>query len=88
MKEIISLKTNYRENYLKRIAKTDGSESKTYVLKTDSDVVRTGVTPEGNNFLAPSGGPMIVVNEELEEANAVVSSIDFTENYGWTITFK
>lgn len=32
------------------------------------------------NYL--SGGPMIVVGCELEEAKAVVKSIDFVEGYG------
>ena len=31
---------------------------------------------------------MIVVGDYLEEANAVVESIDFAEGQGWTITFK
>ena len=31
---------------------------------------------------------MIVVGYELEEAKAVVKSIDFVEGYGWTITFE
>lgn len=35
--------------------------------------------PDGTD---PSGGPMIVVGCELEEAKAVVKSIDFVEGYG------
>ena len=31
---------------------------------------------------------MIVVGYKLEEAKAVVKSIDFVEGYGWTITFE
>ena len=31
---------------------------------------------------------MIVVGYKLEEANAVVKSIEFIEKYGWTITFE
>lgn len=42
----------------------------------------------GNKFIDPSGGPMIVVGYELEEAKAVVKSIDFVEGYGYTITFE
>lgn len=31
---------------------------------------------------------MIIVGSKLEEANAVVKSIDFVEGYGWTVTFQ
>ena len=43
---------------------------------------------EGNEFIDPSGGPMIVVGHMLEEAEAVVKSIDFVKGYGYTITFE
>lgn len=43
---------------------------------------------ESNKFIDPSGGPMIVVGYELEEAKAVVKSIDFVKGYGHTITFE
>ena len=89
MENIIKLKSRYRaENYLKKMPKSDGSESKTYVLKTDIPTLRVGEIQEGNKFIDPSGGPMIVVGHELEEAKAVVKSIDFVEGYGWTITFE
>lgn len=42
----------------------------------------------GNKFIDPSGGPMIVVGYELEEAKTVVKSIDFVKGYGYTITFE
>ena len=89
MEDIIKLRSRYRAvNYLKKIPKPDGSESKTYVLKTDVLTLRVGKVQEGNKFIDPSGGPMIVVGCELEEAKAVVKSIDFVEGYGWTITFE
>lgn len=89
MEEIIKLKSRYKEeNYLKKLPKPDGSESKTYVLKTDIPTLRVGEVKGGNKFIDPSGGPMIVVGCELEEAKAVVKSIDFVEGYGWTITFE
>ena len=50
--------------------------------------LRVGEVQGGNKFIDPSGGPMIVVGCELEEAKAVVKSIDFVEGYGWTITFE
>ena len=42
----------------------------------------------GKKFIDPSGGPMIIVGYKLEEADAVVKSIDFVNGYGWTITFE
>ena len=89
MKDLIKLNSRDKsENYLKKMPKPDGSESKTYVLKTDIPTLRVGEVQGGNKFIDPSGGPMIVVGCELEEAKAVVKSIDFVEGYGWTITFE
>ena len=89
MKDLIKLKSRgYEKNYLKKLKRPDDSESNTYVLKTDIPTLRVGEVQGGNKFIDPSGGPMIVVGYELEEANAVVKSIDFVEGYGWTITFE
>ncbi len=89
MEDIIKLRSRYgARNYLKKMPKPDGSESKTYVLKTDAPSLRVGNVSDGNKFIDPSGGPMIVVGYKLEEADAVVKSIDFIEGYGWTITFE
>lgn len=89
MEDIIKLRSGYRaKNYLKKMPKPDGTDSKTYVLKTDIPTLRVGGVQEGNKFIDPSGGPMIVVGYKLEEAKAVVKSIDFVEGYGWTITFE
>lgn len=91
MKDIIKLSRYRVENYLKKIPKPDGSESKTYVLKTDIPSLRVGEvggTCYTHKFINPSGGPMIMVGHELKEAKAVVKSIDFIEGYGWTITFE
>ena len=89
MEDIIKLRSRYgTRNYLKKMPKSDGSESKTYVLKTDAPSLRVGNVSDGNKFIDPSGGPMIVVGYELEEAKAVVKSIDFVKGYGYTITFE
>ena len=88
MDKIIKLRSRYgMNNYLKMLKKPDGSETKTYKLETDS-YLRVGEVKGGFKFIDPSGGPMIVVGYELEEAKAVVKSIDFIEGYGWTITFE
>lgn len=87
MKDIIKLKSRYKaEHYLKKMPKPDGSESKTYLLKTDTPSLRVG--EDIHKFIDPSGGPMIRVGEKLEEAEAIVKSIDFVTGYGWTITFE
>lgn len=88
MEEIIKLKSRYKkENYLKKLPKSDGSVSKTYVLKVDNPTLRIGRVEDRKRFIDPSGGPMIVVGYKLEEADAVIKSIDFVEGYGWTVTF-
>lgn len=89
MKDLIKLRSRGgAENYLKKLIKKGDSESLTYVLKTDIPYLRTGEVANGKKFIDPSGGPMIVVGDYLEEADAVVESIDFVEGCGWTITFK
>lgn len=89
MEDIIKLRSGYKAvNYLKKMPKPDGSESKTYVLKTDVPTLRVGEVQGGNKSIGPSGGPMIVVGYELEEAKAVAKSMDFVEGYGYTLTFE
>lgn len=89
MKDLIKLKSRgCEENYLKKLKKPDGSESKTYVLKVSNPYLRSGEVEGGRKFIDPSGGPMIVVGGYLEEAEAVVKSIDFTVGYGYTVTFE
>ena len=88
MKDKIELnsRSKYEHHYLKKMAKPDGSESKTYVLKLSNQFLRSGVV-DGRKFIDPAGGPMIVEGARLEEADAVVKSIDFVMGYGYTITF-
>lgn len=88
MMDLIKLRSKWGiKNYLKKIAKVDDLESPTYVLETGSPYW-VGETSSKNKFINPSGGPMIIVGCELEEAKAVVKSIDFVKGYGWTITFE
>lgn len=89
MKDLIELKSRgCEENYLKKLKKPDGSESKTYVLKVSTPYLRCGELEGGRKFIDPSGGPMIAVGSYLEEAEAVVKSIDSTVGYGYTVTFE
>lgn len=89
MEKIIKLNSRGGvNNYLKMMMKPDGSESKTYLIKTDMPTLRMGYVSEKNKFIDPSGGPMIVEGSLLEEAKAVVKSIDFIAGFGYTITFE
>ena len=89
MEEIIKFKSRYKEkNYLKKLSKSSGLGSKTYVLKVDNSTLKVGSVEDGKRFIGLSGDPMIVVGYELKEAGAVAKSIDFVEGYGWTITFE
>ena len=89
MKDLIKLKSRgYEKNYLKKLKRPDDSESNTYVLQVATPYLRCGEVEGDKKFIDPSGGPMIMVGYELEEAKAVVKSIDFVEGYGWTITFE
>lgn len=89
MEDIIKLETTgENSNYLKKLKRPDGSESKTYVLKVTDPYVTITKTPTGGHAsIGATGSNLIVVGEELKEAKAVVKSIDFTIRYGYTITF-
>ena len=89
MEKIIKLHSRGDEStYLKMMMKPNGSESKTYLIKTSTPTLRMGYIDNKNKFIDPSGGPMIVEGVLLEEANAVVKSIDFITGFGYTITFE
>ena len=89
MEDIIKLHSRGDiNNYLKKMKRLNGEESKTYVIKTDMPTFRVGYIEDKRKFIDLSGGPMIVEGSLLEEANAVVKSIDFVVGYGHIITFE
>ena len=89
MEDIIKLYSRGgANNYLKKMKRLNGEESKTYVIKTDMPTIRLGYVEDKRKFIDLSGGPMIVEGLLLEEANAVVKSIDFVVGYGHIITFE
>ena len=89
MEDIIKLHSRGgTNNYLKKMKRLNGEESKTYVIKTDMPTIRLGYVEDKRKFIDLSGGPMIVEGSLLEEANAVVKSIDFVVGYGYIITFE
>lgn len=48
MEDIIKLRSGYKAvNYLKKMPKPDGTDSKTYVLKTDVPTLRVGEVQGG-----------------------------------------
>ena len=51
-------------------------------------ILRMGYIDNKNKLIDLSSGPMIVEGTLLEEANAVVKSIDFITGFGYTITFE
>ena len=46
------------------------------------------MTDKKKKFIEPPGGSMIIVGSYLEEAEAVVKSIDYVMGQGYTITFE
>lgn len=89
MKDLIELKSRGEEhNYLRRLVKPDGSESKTYTLKVSYPVTTAGYLPNGKMYIQPSGSSIIAVGERLNEADAIVKSINYINGYGYSITFE
>lgn len=89
MDGIIKLNSRGEENnYLKKLKRSDGKESKTFVLKVSSPQVRVGRNENNHNFIEPTGGPMLIEGFKCDNIEAVIKSIDFTIGYGYTITFE
>lgn len=88
MEDVIELKSRGDDtNYLKKLKKPDGSESKTYTLKVSYPVITVGYLPNGKMYIQPFGSSIIAVGERLNEADAIVKSINYTNGYGYSITF-
>lgn len=85
MRDIIILRSrDGTKNYLKKLPE----EEKTYLLKSELDTVRVGEGRGGFICIDPSGEPFIAKGAYLEEADAVVKSIDHLQGQGFTITFE
>lgn len=88
MEKIIKLNSRGEEdNFLKLMAKSDGLESKTYLLKTENPYISTGYDEDNKFYVHPSGGPTIIVGKELKDVG-IVESIDLVYGYGYFITFE
>lgn len=83
MKKTIKLQThdgsdNYLEQYKGHI----------YKLVTQFNFLREGTAPDGNSFIDPSGGPMIVENHRIEGTDWIATKIEFNCDIGFLITLK
>lgn len=88
MKDKIILKDEDNSKvYLEKLLKKDGSSSKTYILKTTSQYIQKGENDGAITFIKPYD-ILIWINKPLEKAEAVVQSIDYSETFGYTVTFK
>lgn len=89
MEDVIELKSRGDDtNYLKKLKKPDGSESKTYALKVSYPVITAGYLSNGKMYIQPSGSSIIAVGKRLNEADAIVKSINYTNGHGYSITFQ
>ena len=81
MSKKIKLETRYgTKNYLEQY------QGNTYVLKTESPYLRTGTSSTGKEFVDPSGGPMLIVGNKIN--NKTIISIGFIKDVGTIITLK
>lgn len=88
MDKLIKLNSRGEDNnYLKLMPKSDGSESKTYLLKTENPYINTGYDEDKKFYVYPSGGPMMIEGKELEGVGKI-KSIDLVYGYGYFITFE
>lgn len=88
MEKLIKLNSRGEDNnYLKLMSKSDGSESKTYLLKTENPYISTGYIDDKKFFVDPSGGPMMIVGNNLEGVGKI-KSINLVYGYGYFVTFE
>lgn len=81
MSKVIKLKTRYGvDNHLEQY------QGNTYILRTESPYIRAGSTNDGKEFVDPSGGPMLVVGDMVD--NRKIASIGFLKDVGTLITFE
>ena len=88
MAKKIRLKTHDgSKNYLQEI---EGRPNQ-YELVSCSDFIRSGSLPNGNEFIDPSGGPMIIIGEPLVcygSTSYTVKGISREKEIGTIITLE
>ena len=83
MNKIIKLQTHDgSNNYLEQI------KGHVYKLVTQTDYLMGGELDNGDIFIDPSGGPMLVENHRIAGTNWIVTKIEFKYNVGYLITLK
>lgn len=91
-RKIIKLPSRYGiHNELRQLTPVnEGLESKTYLLKSEADIIRTGYTFEDKMWIDPSGGPMITEGQVIvvEEESMIIKKIDHLAGQGYVITFE
>lgn len=83
MKDRIVLMSRYntKSNVLVKV------QEDRYKLETQL-CYRSGTVSEGKKFVDPSGGPMIIEGEYLEEVGKTVKRIDFVQGEGTFLEFE
>lgn len=91
-RKIIKLPSRYGiHNELRQLTPVnEGPESKTYLLKSEAGIIRTGYTFEDKIWIDPSGGPMITEGQVIvvEGENMIIKKIDHLAGQGYVITFE
>lgn len=92
-RKVIKLPSRYgTHNELRQLTPVNdtGVESKTYILKSESDYIRTGYNAEDKIWIDPSGGPMITEGQTIKvgEESMVIKKIDHILGQGYIITFE
>lgn len=91
-RKVIKLPSRYgTHNELKQLTPViAGAESKTYLLKTEADFIRTGYTEEDKMWIDPSGGPMITEGQviKLDDESMIIKKINHVMGQGYVITFE
>ena len=73
---------------LKKLKKVDGSDSNTFVIKTNDPFDFMKLDEENNKILKPHKAPRFKENEFLHGTESIIKSIDFNYALGWTLTIK
>ena len=88
MDKIINLVSKGSKNYLRQLTLKEGGESKTFRLVTKELKIQVGYLDNGQLFIIPFGGPVIMSGEILSEVGERVESIKHIPDYGYVIKFN
>lgn len=87
MRDLIELKSRGDEYCcLRKLTRSDGKESSTYLLKTSAYSIKRGFTSEGKSYIQPVGGPRIEEGGTVEGLKVI--SIDYVVGMGYALTLE